>query len=526
MKRLQAKWDGLPLGSKLALLNSLLVVGLVLLLTLVSIDSERATFKNELENQAKLLLDTMPRTMQDSLYRIELDELLDIARVANASENVLLVRIFDSSGFVLVDGQHTMLAFSGEADSEGVRLITLSRTGVLLEWQEDRLLAGRPIYLGNELIGALQIGLSTKSLATKIETLTVQSLVVAGIALVFGIGFAFLFASQITTPLSQLVEVSGEMASGNLSTRVNMTREDEVGRLAKAYNQMAEAIQKRETELMQMTSSLEKTVEERTHELRDNVKELVRANAELTVARKKAEEATQLKSQFLASMSHELRTPLNAIMGFSQLLLAGTSGPMSEKQTEKVERIFKNSQTLLELINDVLDLSKIESGRMEMVHKKIVLADWLTATSSQLEPLAAAKGLAYSHHLDQRLPREVVCDPTRLQQIAMNLISNAVKFTEKGSVSFDVIRHDAETWAMVVSDTGIGIASHMQEIIFDEFRQVDGSSQRRHSGTGLGLAIVRNLAIMMGGRVRVKSALGEGSTFTVYLPLNVIEPVL
>ena len=246
---------------------------------------------------------------------------------------------------------------------------------------------------------------------------------------------------------------------------------------------------------------------------------LLRAVNELAEAHRKAEEATQLKSEFLANMSHELRTPLNAIIGYTQILLAGMAGELNDKQQSNLERVFANGQDLLRLINDILDLTKIEAGRMELVNKPFVLREWLDEIESHTGGLARAKGLDYDAFLDEGLPAQVVGDPDRLRQIALNLLANAIKFTEKGSVRIELQRRGADQWSISVIDTGIGIPSHAQEYIFEEFRQVDGTWQRKHGGTGLGLSIVRNLALMRGGQVRVKSQVGEGSTFSVLLPL-------
>jgi two-component system chemotaxis sensor kinase CheA len=218
-------------------------------------------------------------------------------------------------------------------------------------------------------------------------------------------------------------------------------------------------------------------------------------------------------------MSHELRTPLNAIIGYSQMILAGMAGEIDSQQRDYQERIFANGKNLLDLINDILDLAKIEAGRMDMVKKPLVLRDWLDEVVHQTQALADAKGLKFESELDRRMPDIIVGDPGRLKQIAFNLLSNAVKFTEKGHVKLSIRRQGQATWTLVVIDTGIGIPSHAQEYIFDEFRQVDGTSRREYGGSGLGLAVVRNLALMMGGNVRVSSRVQEGSTFTVLLPL-------
>jgi PAS domain S-box-containing protein len=246
---------------------------------------------------------------------------------------------------------------------------------------------------------------------------------------------------------------------------------------------------------------------------------LEQAIAELEVARAQAEEATRLKSQFLATMSHELRTPLTAIIGYTEIQLAGMTGPLNAEQVSFQDRVLVNAEHLLKLINEILDLAKIEAGRTEVVKKPFVVNDWVVEVVGQMSGLAAKKELAFEHTFDEQLPAKLLGDAPRLKQVVINLLSNAIKFTEHGKVNLDLRRHDDATWTVTVSDTGIGIPAHMQEIVFEEFRQVDSSSTRIHGGTGLGLAIVRKLVLLMGGNIRLSSQVGQGSTFVVTLPL-------
>ncbi len=263
-------------------------------------------------------------------------------------------------------------------------------------------------------------------------------------------------------------------------------------------------------------------ITERKHaeqKIRSQNDALVQANEELALARKQAEQATRLKSEFLATMSHELRTPLNAIIGYTEIQLAGMTGELNPEQHDYQERVLANAEHLLGLINDVLDLSKIEAGRMELLEKSFNLRVWLDDIIAENRILAEEKGLEFNVELDQQLPPTLVGDSARLKQVIINLLSNAIKFTDTGSVNIDISRNDPDTWKIVVSDSGVGIPVHAQETIFEEFRQVDGTTRRQHGGTGLGLAIVRKLVLMMGGSIRLKSEVDKGSTFTVIVPL-------
>lgn len=247
---------------------------------------------------------------------------------------------------------------------------------------------------------------------------------------------------------------------------------------------------------------------------------LKEANAALELANKEAQEMSRLKSQFLSTMSHELRTPLNAIIGYSELQITGMVGELSEVQQQYQERILANAEHLLALINDVLDLSKIEAGRMELIREPFTLRLWVGDLVNQNVILAEEKGIDFIWDIDERLPESIIGDPGRLSQVVINLLSNAIKFTHEGHVKLYVGLQDEKSWAVTVADTGIGIPPHKQETIFDEFRQADNSTTREYGGTGLGLAIVRKLTLSMGGTVRLTSTVGEGSQFVVALPLE------
>ncbi len=244
---------------------------------------------------------------------------------------------------------------------------------------------------------------------------------------------------------------------------------------------------------------------------------LVKANRQLAVARRQAEVASKLKSQFLATMSHELRTPLNAVIGYAQLQLAGMVGELTPDQFAYQERILVNAQHLLHLINEVLDLSKIEAGRLELSERPFSVRACLGEVMTQNKVLADNKGLAFTLEVDDRLPETLVGDYGRIKQIIINLVSNAIKFTDEGSVTVAATLQDEAMWRISVTDSGSGIPSHLQEVIFDEFHQAENGLDR--GGTGLGLAIVRKLVLMMRGNIRLSSEVGRGSTFTVTLPL-------
>ena len=236
-------------------------------------------------------------------------------------------------------------------------------------------------------------------------------------------------------------------------------------------------------------------------------------------------DANRLKSMFLATISHELRTPLNAIIGYSDMLLAEMYGEINEQQQDRIERVNRSGKHLLSLINDLLDLSKIEAGEVQYTPRPTLFSSVLAETLEQIAPRADAKRLKIEINVTPD-ERPVAAEPQYLRQIVTNLLDNAVKFTHEGSIRVDIQaarpnngRAEGDYFAIMVKDSGIGIAPADQKIIFDSFRQVDGSTAREYGGTGLGLAITRRLVELQGGHIWVESALGAGSTFTVALPV-------
>lgn len=267
--------------------------------------------------------------------------------------------------------------------------------------------------------------------------------------------------------------------------------------------------------VFQRTELLEKQKDEVGRQVKNQTRQLRHQAASLALTRDQALKASQTKSTFLANMSHELRTPLNSIIGFSEILGRGMSGPVSEEQKKQLDIILVNARGLLSLINDVLDLSKIESGKVDVEISTINIAELFQGLEETFTPLAKEKNLKFDSIISVD-PAVINTDHEKLRQVLVNLIANAIKFTNEGGVTIEFFSH-LEYFCFRVIDTGIGISRSKLRNIFDDFYQVEGSASRTYEGTGLGLAISQRFAELLGGFINVESTEGVGSVFSVYI---------
>lgn len=249
-----------------------------------------------------------------------------------------------------------------------------------------------------------------------------------------------------------------------------------------------------------------------------------RAENAMINARDQALEASRVKSQFLARIGHELRTPLGVIRGYADLLTEPAYGALTELQVKAVNEIIDSTQRVSDMVSELLDEARLAAGAVQLDIKPFTPALILKDVQEKLSVLAQQKGLALTSSLDPELPNQLQGDSIRINQMITNLASNSIKFTKEGEVSIRFYLHSKNQWAMEVSDTGPGIPKKAQKDIFEPFRQADGSISRKYGGTGLGLSIVKHLTNMMNGKIVVKSKVGEGSTFTIILPLKVKAP--
>ncbi len=388
-------------------------------------------------------------------------------------------------------------------------------------FEDGRLILFHDVLLEGDRVGAVYVERDLRDMA---ERLTGYLWIAGGVflvALIAALAASMRLQALIAKPILHLANVAGRVATGNNYTlRAERTSDDELGFLSEQFNEMMEGILARDLALRKAQDELEDRVAERTVELEQEVAERRRAEEELRAAKLVAEESNRAKSAFLANMSHELRTPLNAIIGYSEMLEEDAEAAGQDGCVVDLRKVKNAGHHLLALINDILDLSKIEAGRVELHWEWVSVDDVVRNAIETAQPLAARRGNEL--RVERRWQgQEMYVDPVRFRQSLFNLLSNACKFTENGRVTLEL---DAEQsggadWMLWrVRDTGIGIHPESQSRLFQSFSQIDSSAARKYGGTGLGLAISQKLCNFMGGEITVESKAGEGSAFTIRLP--------
>jgi PAS domain S-box-containing protein len=372
-----------------------------------------------------------------------------------------------------------------------------------------------PLVYADDVVGVVEMGSMKEISPTQMEFLT-QALE--------SVAIAFLTAQarkRVNELLTQTRQQAEELQS----------QEEELRATNEELETQTESLRASETRLKQNQAALEAAnveLEEKAQILQQQQDKVDQQNRELE---RKAEElalASKYKSEFLANMSHELRTPLNSMLILAGMLAKNDEGNLTPDQVESAQVIYSGGTDLLNLINEILDLAKVEAGKMEFRFAPMPWSYFIERVQVQFSPLAQRKGLQFNVHLANDMPHIIITDEQRLAQITKNLLSNAFKFTEKGSITLAIQRavpgsgFDPDQFcAISVTDTGIGMTPEQQKVVFEAFTQADGSTSRQYGGTGLGLTITREMTHRLGGKVALNSEQGKGSTFTIYLPLKV-----
>ena len=364
-----------------------------------------------------------------------------------------------------------------------------------------------PVLDGSDEVGTLQLVSDASDMVDDLIATLGANLAGAVVALAAGLLVAARMQRSITRPLTRLTAAMRHVRDAqDYSVVLPAPTADEVGLLIDGFNAMLADIRERDERLVRHRDRLEQDVEDRTHDL--------------VLAKGAAEQANAAKSTFLATMSHEIRTPMTGLLVMAELLASGDLPPRARRYAEVISQ---SGSALLAIINDILDFSKIEAGKLETERVPVDVRDVVGTVVSLFYPRAREKGLDLAGIVAPDVPRSIESDPVRLQQVISNLVNNAIKFTQVGSVVVEVRLEAPGRLAIAVTDTGIGIPADKLDHVFEAFAQADDSTTRQFGGTGLGLAICTRLAEAMGGRLGVRSAPGEGTVFTFHLPVVALE---
>jgi two-component system sensor histidine kinase/response regulator len=457
------------------------------------------TFRHAVAQNLAVLGDVLAGNSTAALTFRDAESARDVLRALRAEPDVIAACIYTADG-------KQFAKYAREANDSG--FIPPAAQAEATQFRNGHLVQFRKIVLAGETVGTLYIESDLERLHSRLRGYAFAFVLTLLVTLSLAFVLSSRFQKPISRPVLQLVEATKAISGrGDYSIRAEVLNHDEFGLLTTEFNGMLEQIERRDLELQQHRETLEEQVAHRTGEL-------LAMNTDLTVAKDAAEAASRAKGEFLANMSHEIRTPINGIMGMTELAL---DTELTTEQRDYLQLVKSSGESLLSVINDILDFSKVESGKLDLEMIQFNLYDCVGETMKTLALRAHQKELELAYDADPEVPSHLLGDPGRLRQILVNLVGNAIKFTQRGEVLVTVEKSSQNGGSVElhfkVKDTGIGIPPEKQGLLFKAFSQADSSTTRKYGGTGLGLAISVRLVELMGGKMWVDSSEGRGSTF-------------